>query len=335
MSGQAQYAGPFGGDQARSRRRGRLYSPPVHIVLSHHTRLPVVGYGGTERVVVGLAKGLATLGHRVSLIAATGTKLPEASVIPVEAKLLHAPGFDYTPYLPAGADILHAHYPIQKAPALPHLWTLHGNPREGVAVPPNTIFLSRNHAARYGGAAYVYNGLDPAEFDFRRDKESYDLFLGRLHSVKGYQWAIEGTRRLGRKLVIAGGWRPSLSRGLRYLGSVDGAQKRELLAGASLLWMPALWEEPFGLTLIEAMFSGTPVLGTRRGALPEIVTADVGELGDTLEQLIELAPKAERKDPDACRARALSHFSHLVMAEHYAACYTRFLRTGTLEAMTP
>jgi glycosyltransferase involved in cell wall biosynthesis len=303
----------------------------VHIVLSHHTRLPVVGYGGTERVVVDLAKGLAALGHRVSLIAATGTKLPEASIIPVPAKLLHAPGFDYTPYLPAGADILHAHYPIQKAPALPNVWTLHGNPREGAVLPANTIFLSRNHAARYGGAAYVYNGLDPADFEFRRRKEGYDLFLGRLHSVKGYQWAIEGTRRLGRKLVIAGGWRPSLSRWLRYIGSVDGAEKRGLLAGANLLWMPALWEEPFGLTLIEAMFSGTPVLGTHRGSLPEIVTPEVGLLGDTLEELIDLAPRAEQKDPDACRARAVSHFSHLVMAERYVGCYTAFLRNGTLK----
>jgi glycosyltransferase involved in cell wall biosynthesis len=120
-----------------------------------------------------------------------------------------------------------------------------------------------------------------------------------------------------------------------YIGSVDGAEKRRLLAGARLLWMPALWEEPFGLTLIEAMFSGTPVLGTRRGALPEIVTPEVGELGDTLEDLIELAPRAERKDPDACRARALSHFSHLVMAEYYVACYAKYLATGRLEAPAP
>jgi len=311
-----------------------LYSPPVHIVLSYHTRLPVVGYGGSERVVVDLAKGLATLGHRVSLIAGTGTRLPEASVIPVDPKLLRAPGFDYTPYLPAGADILHAHYPLQKPLALPHLWTLHGNPREGAVLPPNTIFLSRNHAARYGGRAYVYNGLDPADFDFRRDKDNYDLFLGRLHSVKGYQWAIEGTKRLGRRLIVAGGWRPSLSRNLRYLGSVDGTEKRQLLAAARLLWMPALWEEPFGLTLIEALFSGTPVLGTRRGALPEIVTSEVGELGATLDELVDLVPQAERKDPEACRARALSHFSHLVMAERYVACYTGFLRNGTLETTT-
>jgi glycosyltransferase involved in cell wall biosynthesis len=225
---------------------------------------------------------------------------------------------------------MHTHFLPQAIQTVPHVWTLHGNSRPGVVPPPNTIFLSRNHAARAGRTTFVHNGLDPAEFEFRRDKGNYDLFLGRLHSVKGYQWAIEGTRRLGRRLIIAGGWRPSLSRGLKYLGSVDGTQKRQLLAGARLLWMPALWDEPFGLTLIEAMFSGTPVLGTHRGALPEIVPSEVGELGDTLDELVELAPRAERKDPDACRARALMHFSHVVMAEEYVRFYRYFVETGLL-----
>jgi glycosyltransferase involved in cell wall biosynthesis len=328
-----------GASRAIKRRRNGvapgLYSPPVHIVLSHPTRLPVVGYGGIERVVVALARGLVELGHRVTLISSPGSQVPEVTVVPVAPKILGAPGFSYAPYFPAGADILHTHFQPQAIQTVPHVWTLHGNTRPGVVPPPNTIFVSRNHATRAGRETFVHNGLDPAEFEFRREKDNYDLYLGRLHSVKGYQWAIEGTRRLGRRLVIAGGWRPSLSRNLKYLGSVDGTQKRELLAGARLLWMPALWEEPFGLTLIEALFSGTPVLGTHRGALPEIVTPDVGELGDTLDELVELAPRAERKDPDACRARAVAQFTHVVMAEEYVRCYRSFLDTGHLPPGRP
>ena len=99
-----------------------------------------------------------------------------------------------------------------------------------------------------GGEAFVYNGLDPAEFTFRRDKADYDLFLGRLHRVKGYRWAIAGARRARRRLVLAGGWRPSLRPSIRYVGQVGGTRKAELLAGARCLWMPALWNEPFGIT---------------------------------------------------------------------------------------
>jgi glycosyltransferase involved in cell wall biosynthesis len=120
---------------------------------------------------------------------------------------------------------------------------------------------------------------------------------------------------------VAGGWRPVVSRWVRFVGSVDGRPKAEALAGARLLWSPVQWDEPFGLTTIEALASGTPVLGTRRGALPEIVTPEVGALGDTLDELLELIPQVERCDPEACRARAERYFHYRVMAEAYLALY--------------
>jgi glycosyltransferase involved in cell wall biosynthesis len=114
------------------------------------------------------------------------------------------------------------------------------------------------------------------------------------------------------------------------VGSVDGSRKAGLLADAACLWMPALWDEPFGLTIVEAMMSGTPVLGTRRGALPEIVTNEVGALGDTLEDLVRLRPAIERCEPQACRSRAERWFSHTVMAEEYVRMYQHYLRHNTL-----
>ena len=130
-----------------------------------------------------------------------------------------------------------------------------------------------------------------------------------------------------RRLVVAGGWRPVVSRSIRFVGSVDGARKSELLAGARLLWSPVQWDEPFGLTTIEALASGTPVLGTRRGALPEIVTPDVGALGDTLEELVELIEAAQACDPDACRARVEQHFHYRVMATSYLEVYRTLLQS--------
>jgi glycosyltransferase involved in cell wall biosynthesis len=302
----------------------------MHVALYFHGRLPVRGYGGTQRVIVWLARGLAELGHRVTLLAAAGSEVREASVIALDPRAVQQPGFDLTPVLPSSVEILHAHAPLSRPPAIPHLFTLHGNLRAASSVPPMTIFLSADHARRHGGTAFVYNGVDPAELKFRSAKSDYDLFLGRLHSVKGYRWAIAGTRRSRRRLVVAGGWRPSFRPSLRFAGTVNGARKADLLAGAACLWMPAQWDEPFGLTLVEAMMSGTPVLGTRRGAIPEIVSGGVGSLGDTLEELVELRRSIEQCDPYACRARAERWFSHTVMAAEYVRMYQHYLRTQQL-----
>src|SRR5437660_1793165 len=185
---------------------------PLHVVVASHYRLPVKGYGGTERVVVALVRGLAALGHRATLLAAPGSR---------------------------------------------------------------------------------------------------------------------------RRLLIAGGWRPSRRRNIRYAGAVDGRRKAELLAGARCLWMPALWDEPFGLTLIEALLSGTPVLGTRRGALPEVIAPNVGALCDSLDEMIGDGETSHEAAQEACRAHAERNFSHLVMAQEYVRMYHTLLETGTLPPGRP
>jgi glycosyltransferase involved in cell wall biosynthesis len=96
--------------------------------------------------------------------------------------------------------------------------------------------------------------------------------------------------------------------------------------------MPALWDEPFGLTLIEALASGTPVLGTRRGALPEVLTPEVSALGDSLEEFIELRPTLARISPDACRDRFERWFTHHAMASEYVRMARHYLAHGLLPA---
>ena len=303
----------------------------MHIAIFYCcARLPVEGYGGTERAVVGLVRGLAELGHRVTLIAPPGSSVPPATLVPLPAKDKDIRTLNVMPFIPADADVLHSFSLLHNPPEIPHVWTLEGNLREGQTAPPNTIFVSADHARRYGSTAFVYNGVDPADLVFRREKSDYDLFLGRLHQIKGYHWAIEGAKRTRRKLVVAGGWRPSMSRWVKFVGSVDGAVKAEWLAGARLLWMPALWDEPCAVVLLEALMSGTPILGTRRGCLPEIISPDVGVTGDSLDELVDLLPEAEKRAPDARHARALRYFSNRVMAEEYLRFYQHFLTTGSL-----
>lgn len=294
----------------------------MRIVLVHHARLPVTGYGGTERVVVWLARGLAELGHEVVLLSAPGSKVPGVRHVPIDARAASRAGYDVRRHLPPSADVVHAHQEIAD-PGVPWCWTLHGNTRSPRTFAPNVIGLSADHARRHGLVHWVHNGLDPEELLFNPAKADYDLYLGRLHTVKGWQWAVEGARQARRRLIVAGGWRPVVSRWVRFVGSVEGARKTDLLAGARLLWAPVQWDEPFGLTTIEALASGTPVLGTRRGALPEIVTPEVGGLGDTLEELIGLIPRVEQCDPEACRARVVEKFTYRVMAESYLDVYRK------------
>src|SRR2546426_8322204 len=136
-------------------------------------------------------------------------------------------------------------------------------------------------------------------------------------SAKGYHWAVEAAKRTGHRLIVAGGGRPSFTGSIKFVGEVDGAVKAALLARARCLWNPAAWDEPFGLVTIEALFSGTPVLGTHRGALPELITPEVGALCGTLEEMIAAAATIHTRSPDACRAHAERRLTHLAMAEGY------------------
>lgn len=303
----------------------------MHIAVISHHRLPVKGYGGPQRVVVALVRGLVELGHRVTVIAAPGSKLPTAPVVEVPPRD-HA-GPKVAAFVPRDADVAHAHYPVPVWPLpVPLVQTLHANGKPSAPLPPNTVFLSRDHATRHHGTTFVHNGLVPTEFTFRRRKEAWSLFLGRLHSAKGYHWAIEAAKRTGRRLILAGGWRPSFSNEVKYVGEVDDKQKAALLARARCLWTPALWDEPFGLASIEALFSGTPVIGTRRGALPEIITPEVGAIGDTLEELVEASEQIHTRDPERCRARAERYFSHMAMAKAYVDIYNSLISSGKLPA---
>jgi hypothetical protein len=307
----------------------------VHVTLVSHYRLPVRKYGGTERVVVALARGLAALGHRVTLVAAPGTQVPEANVIEVPPEVVTSHDVDLATIVPRDADVIHVQFLVGRRPSRPFLQTMYGEGPPGYVASSDTVLQSWKHARHQGSEIFVYNGLDPADFQFRAEKDDYDLFLGRLHRVKGYRWAIEGARKARRRLILVGGWRPSLRPGIKFIGTVDESEKVRLLAGARCLWVPALWEEHFGLTTIEALFSGTPVIGTKRGSLPELVTPEVGALCDTVDEMVAAVATIDTKSAAACRAHAVKYFSHLAMAEGYLRMYRTLLETGKLPPGIP
>jgi len=312
----------------------------MHIAHLSAWRVPVERYGGSQRIVYWLAKAHVQLGHRVTLLAPPGSSCPGAEVIAVPT------GAIYGRYIPAGVEVAHLQGVAATDVRVPSLVTTHGNSPSELAYLPNKVYLSRDHARRGGSSVFVYNGVDPDEFMYRERKDDYFLFLSKVsRRVKGVDVALRLARRLGFRLVVAGGtrlglrktggWWDSVRADVHFCGEVGGRRKAELLAGARALLFPIRWEEPFGLVVAEAMMSGTPVITTRRGAMPELVTPDVGflcrdeaEMEDAIRHVADISPAA-------CRQHALEQFSSTACAQKYLRYYTRLLAGLPLEDTTP
>ena len=302
----------------------------MRIVQLHHSRLPVTGYGGAQRIVVWLAYGLAELGHDVTVVGAPGTALPGLRCRSLDPSVLYSADFDVRRAVPEPFDILHFHGPPRLSPAIPYVHTLHGNMGPGRTADARAICVSENHAQRHGTRSFVHNGVQLDEYRYEPNKGDFDLFMARLHGVKGWRTAAAIARRCKIKLVLAGGWRPSLSRYVRFVGEVSGDRKRDLLAEARCLWMPVAWDDPCPVNVLEALASGTPVIGTPRGSLPELIGPDGGGIGATEEELIALRQRLDQWDPAAVRARAERFFSHLRMARDYIRMYEYLTTHGEL-----
>ena len=304
----------------------------MHIVLFQHTKVPVEKYGGAQRIVVWLSQALVELGHDVTLLAGRGSRVPGVRVVEIDADQVRVPSFDVQRVVGGPVDVMHYHELIRHPPKVPHVVTLHGNRGPGVVVAPNVVCVSENHATRHGTAAFVHNGVRLDEYQFRADKDDFDLFLARLHSAKGWRVAVAAAKAERFRLVLAGGWRPSFSRWVRFVGEVGGDRKQELLAGARCLWMPVQWDDPCPVNVLEALASGTPVLATPRGSLPELVGPDGGGIATTFEDLLALRRRLGDFDPNACRRRAERYFTHLRMARDYVRMYEGLLAHGRLPA---
>jgi glycosyltransferase involved in cell wall biosynthesis len=215
-------------------------------------------------------------------------------------------------------------------------------------------------AVRDQTLAVVPLGVPLGEFECTARKDEYVLVLARITEVKGQDVAARVCRRRGLELRMAGPVagaagpaelqaaladpasalhdnrdvdfylrrvRPLEDAGRRWIGAVSGAPKRELIARARALLCPISWEEPGGTAVIEALASGTPVVGFRRGCLPTLVEHGVtGFLADDEDELAVCLGRVGELDPAACRAAAVSRFSSGAMAQRYIDLYDKVLR---------
>ena len=234
-----------------------------------------------------------------------GMVLAEASDTPVVSTM-------HNPYVPRTRPIWDA-YP----------WFHHAVSAASVATFP----------AR-GALPPIHHGIDVASFAVG-EPQGYLLFLGRFSPAKGADRAIEAARLAGRRLVLAGkidaadaehareAIEPLIDGDkVRYVGEADAETKGRLLAGADALLFPIEWDEPFGLVMIEALASGTPVIGFRRASVPEIV--DDGRTGfvvDDVEAMAEAIGRLGEIDRHECRLAAERRFTVDRMVDDVEAMY--------------
>jgi glycosyltransferase involved in cell wall biosynthesis len=252
-------------------------------------------------------------------------------------------------------DLIHNNFdwkPLTYAlatPAPPMVTTIHGFSSPPIlaayyAGATRSFYCSISDADRDPGLDYLattYNGIDPGAFTFVDRAGDYLLFFARFHPEKGAHLAIEVAKRAGVRLKMAGiphdeayfheMVEPQIDGdAVQFLGHVRGKQRDELLGGALALVHMTTRPERFGLTLIEAMACGTPVLGAAMGSVPEIVVDGVtgfvcATVDDAVKRVFELASLSRA----ACRERVKTTFSTERMVDRYLDAYRTALALRT------
>jgi glycosyltransferase involved in cell wall biosynthesis len=324
--------------------------------------VPPRQYGGTERVVSWLTEELVRQGHEVTLFATGDSITSAELVPCFEQALRFDPGATCViPHhlvmlnrVYERADEFHVihfhidylHFPLFKRRATNTLTTLHGRLDLPFLVPAFTEFREmplvsisndqRNPLAWANWISTVYHGLPKDLLPYREDPSlDYLAFLGRISPEKRVDRAIEIARRAGLKLKIAAKvdkvdesyFRSEIAPLLaqphvEFLGEIGDAAKPEFLGNALGLLFPIDWPEPFGLVMIEAMASGTPVVAYRCGSVPEVI--DHGVTGFVVadeDEAVVAVKRLRMLNRWMVRARFEERFSVERMAHDYLDLY--------------
>ena len=327
-------------------------------------------YGGTERIVSYLTEELVALGHDVTLFA-SGDSITAANLVPCRPKALRldASVRDPVPYYMLMLDrvrqradefdILHFHidqfqFPSFRPIADRTVTTLHGRqdlpdllplylgfdamPLVSISDAQRLPVLSANFVAT------VYHGLPVDLLRPSGPCGDYVAFLGRISPEKRPDRAIAIARALGIPLKIAAKvdrvdeayFRTQIEPlldgpGVEFIGEINEHQKTQFLGNARALLFPVDWPEPFGLSMIEAMACGTPVLAFRCGSVPEIVDDGVtGAIVETMDEAIAALPRVFALDRTKVRRRFEQRFSATRMAKDYVWVYHSLLASKSL-----
>ncbi|ACD82698.1 glycosyltransferase family 4 protein [Candidatus Methylacidiphilum infernorum] len=334
-------------------------------VASLYEPVPPPRYGGTERIISYLTEELVRAGHQVSLFA-SGDSITTSRLHPIipralwedsqpcanplvyhilllEEVLKHKDQFDIIHF---HTDFFH--FPILRRLDVPHLTTPHGRMdfpeyipffREFRDIPLSSISYAQKQGLALGHwVGTVHHGLPLSLYQLNENPSDYVVFLGRISPEKGVDDALAIARMAGLKLKIAA--RVGLGddayfekllpefkkKNIEYLGEVTDREKNELLGGALALVFPVCWPEPFGLSMIEAMACGTPVIAYPHGSIPEVVDHGItGFIVKGVEEAVYVLSQIHTFDRKRCRQRFEQRFSAQKMAEAYISLYQKVI----------
>lgn len=311
----------------------------MKILLVKNSVVPPINYGGTERVVFWLAKGLKLLGHQVEILAAAGSSGSQVPTIYIN------PNLPIQSQIPLGYDVVHFHDPFDGPLHTTYINTIHGVADPGERYHINAVFVSKNQAACHHAQAVVYHGLDFTEYgNFQPNaKRDHFHFLAKTRwKIKNINGAIYTTMKAGVRLEIMGnralemavlkyGWK----RNIHFNGMAVGKKKNDIIATSAGLIFPTLTQETFGLSMIESMYHGCPVFGTPYGSLPELIGPEVGVLSASARELAYALNHAADFNQKAIHQEAVEKYDMRVMAANYIGMYEKVLNGETLNKSAP
>ncbi|HEY1021770.1 MAG TPA: glycosyltransferase family 4 protein [Flavisolibacter sp.] len=325
-------------------------------------RTPPRLYGPWEQVASNVAEGLVEKGIDVTLFATgdsvTKGRLAYTSEQPYgenparDVKVAECLHISHLFERAGEFDLIHNHYdflPLTYSRLIntPVLTTIHGFSSPAI-IPVYRKYNATSHYVSISDAnrhpeldyaATVYNGINTGEFSFVEQPNDYLLFFGRIHPEKGTREAISVAKRCRKKLVIAGLIQdhdyfnshvlPFIDNNeIVYAGNCGPAQRNELLGNALALLHLISFEEPFGLSVVEAMCCGTPVIAFNRGSMPELIRqGKTGYLVDTIEEAEAAVHRVTILHRMACRQWATAMFSKEKMTGEYLRLYEHILRS--------
>ncbi|PIP88798.1 MAG: hypothetical protein COW01_08825 [Bdellovibrionales bacterium CG12_big_fil_rev_8_21_14_0_65_38_15] len=306
----------------------------MKVTFCHPHPLPVLKYGGSERILFWHMKELARQGHKVVLIGHPNSDVSRHGIalIPINEE-------SWQSQIPTDTDIVHM-FTNTEIPGTPTLITIQGNGKPGEVFSKNTVFLTKKHAAIHGSDVYVYNALDFDEYPWTKPStpKAWDNFLFMAKGswkVKNLKQCIKACKRSKKHLHIGGGKAILPSKYMHSYGMVGGDEKLSIMNKCDALLWPVRWHEPFGIAVIEAMALGLAVIASPYGSLPELVTKETGLIVNNYQELEAAVSQKHSFDAEVIRRYVEENFAITKLTQSYVELYKKVIAGESLNAKNP